>query len=141
MQLKANVIYTSKFNLVALTCLLLLSACSKNKNPDPAHNSQIALDYAGTYVGHLPSADGDGILITITVDYEGFYTKTTEYLGREKENIFIKIGEYTWNKEGNKIVLDDNSSYFVGENVLYHLDQKGNRITGDLTEHYRLNKQ
>jgi len=31
--------------------------------------------------------------------------------------------------------------YLVGENVLFHLDKTGNRITGDLEAKYRLSKK
>jgi heat shock protein HslJ len=53
-------------------------------------------------------------------------------------------GTFVWDDAGTTITLtaeDGSTSLFhVGENVLFHLDRDGNRITGDLADRYQLVK-
>lgn len=113
-------------------------------NPDPAHNSQNSINYTGVYQGVIPCADCEGIKTTITLSEDGSYTRSVQYLGKEN-TATTDHGIFTWNDQGSKITLSsdsgENQSYQVGENVLFHLDRAGNRITGDLAANYRLNKE
>ncbi len=105
------------------------------------HNAKISLDYIGTYKGNLPCADCEAIETTISLT-ENSYVKQTVYKGKSKE-VFKETGTYTWNEAGNTITLSGSEApnqYFVGENVLFHLDADGKRIEGDLANKYRLNK-
>ncbi len=114
-------------------------------NPDPAHNSQNSLDWEGTYQGILPCADCEGIQTQITLNKNLTYTYKAKYLGKE-DTIFEKNGGFVWNDEGGKISLanfDEEKvavQYMVGENALFKLDMKGNKITGDLADKYVLRK-
>jgi heat shock protein HslJ len=58
--------------------------------------------------------------------------------------VFTDKGSFFWEKNGSNIVLkaDDGATqkYTVGVNVLFHLDQEGQIITGELTEMYKLKK-
>lgn len=107
-----------------------------------ASNSQNALDWDGTYKGIIPCADCVGIETQITLGSDLSYTKTEKYLGKS-DSVYTSQGQFKWNDAGSKISLGDNSSktYQVGENKLFHLDQNGERITGDLEDLYILNKQ
>ncbi len=108
------------------------------------HTSRIALDWDGTYFGVLPCADCAGIETTLEIDYDGSFILQTVYLGENEENIFTEKGRYEWNDRGSIITLKDMqppNQYFVGENHLIHLDVDGQRITGELSEHYVLRKQ
>lgn len=111
-------------------------------NPDPAHNARNSLDWAGTYRGVLPCADCEGIDTVVTLKYDGSYDISRRYLGKN-DQVFSDSGSLTWNEAGNTITLesDQPEQYFVGENRLFRLAQDGSRITGDLAEHYVLNKQ
>lgn len=105
------------------------------------HNSNIALDYGGTYKGVIPCADCEGIEVEITIDYGGNYTKKMTYLGKKRNNVFTSSGKYTWNDLGTKITLGQEKEpdiYLVGENRLFMLDSDGNRITGSLSDKYIL---
>jgi heat shock protein HslJ/uncharacterized lipoprotein NlpE involved in copper resistance len=105
------------------------------------HNAKISLDYIGIYKGNLPCADCETIETTIALT-EDSYVKETVYKGKSKE-VFKETGNYSWNEAGNTITLlnsEASNQYFVGENVLFHLDADGKRIEGDLTDKYRLNK-
>lgn len=108
------------------------------------HNAQNSLDWAGTYSGVLPCADCEGIATTITLNQDMSYHIQSQYLGKGGEQTFKDEGSFTWNKEGNTVVLSGvegaSGLYFVGENQLFHLDQEGNRITGPLAENYILKK-
>lgn len=105
------------------------------------HNAKISLDYIGTYKGSLPCADCEAIETTISLT-ENSYIKETVYKGKSKE-VFKETGTYTWNEAGNTITLLNSEApnqYFVGENVLFHLDADGKRIEGDLTSNYKLSR-
>ncbi len=72
------------------------------------------------------------------------YHKTSEYLGKENGVLYEDRGTFEWNEAGSHIVLMDSNGetrqYKVGENMLFHLDNEGNRVTGVLAEKYVLNK-
>lgn len=107
-------------------------------------NAQNALDYWGTYTGTLPCADCEGIETVIVLSQESTYTIKTTYLGKGSDNEINSQGSFSWNDEGNSITLlneAEPNQYFVGENVLFHLDREGNRITGNQAERYRLEKE
>ena len=71
------------------------------------------------------------------------YEIITVYLGK-REKIHREKGTFTWNKEGNTIILNEiknaPNQYFVGENTLIQLDMEGKRITGELANNYVLVK-
>lgn len=106
------------------------------------HNAKNSLDYKGTYAGKVPTASGEGMIVTIELGDDTFVKKTV-YVG--KKDTFEENGKYTWNSEGNTITLegvkDSPGKYFVGENTLTQLDMDGNKITGDLADMYILKKQ
>lgn len=108
-----------------------------------ADNSMTSLDWNGVYKGVTPCADCEGIETTITLKSDGTFKRMLKYLGKE-DNIFVDEGEFKWNDEGSKVTLKGKEGtaqmYQVGENALFHLDQEGNRITGDLANMYRLEK-
>lgn len=108
------------------------------------HNSSNSLDIFGTYKGIIPCADCEGIETEIELGTGNSYSKKTTYLGKENQNVMESSGTFTWNEAGNTITLTGEAipnQYFVGENILFHLDLEGNRITGDLAEKYQLKKQ
>lgn len=107
------------------------------------HNAQNSLDYEGVYTGTLPTASGEGMLVTITLS-DSTYTRNIEYIGKKGSKTEEK-GKYTWGKDGSVITLqnvdkESPSQYFVGENTLTQLDMDGNKITGDMAELYILKK-
>jgi uncharacterized lipoprotein NlpE involved in copper resistance len=122
---------------------------SQEQTPDKSaqvadeHNSQNSLDYAGTYIGKLPTAGGEGMIVTIELGDSTFVRKT-EYAGKEDKSLEEK-GKYSWSTEGSTIILeagkDSPNQYLVGENILIQLDMEGNKITGDMADLYILKKQ
>ncbi len=108
------------------------------------HNSQNSLDWNGTYEGTIPCADCEGIKTSITLSENGAYEKHVTYLGKEQTGT-ITNGDFEWNETGSKVTLfeDDKAiqTYQVGENILFHLDREGNRITGNLADKYLLMKK
>lgn len=105
------------------------------------HNAKSSLDYKGTYSGKVPTASGEGMIVSITLE-DSTYVKKTEYVG--KKGTSEDKGKYTWNTEGNTVILDGikdaPSHYFVGENTLTQLDMEGKKITGELADQYILRK-
>ncbi len=108
------------------------------------HNAQNALDIEGIYFGVVPCASCSGIETTVTLGVGGAYLLTQVYQG-EEENMHQEAGVYSWNSDGNTIVLNgiENApnSYFVGENVLIQLDLSGKRIIGEMADNYVLKKK
>jgi copper homeostasis protein (lipoprotein) len=111
---------------------------------DPAHNAANSLDWEGTYNGILPCADCPGIETSLTLNMDGTYHLRTRYQDQENGEFHYR-GAISWNEAGNTIRLegyaDGPGLYFVAENRLFHLDMDGNRITGDLANHYILEKE
>lgn len=140
---------------LSLAFLLLMSyACQAPTQPGDddtdttatvtdGHNSQIALDWQGTYTGTVPCADCEGIETKLSLHEDQTYLMQTTYLGKD-EQIFEQEGTFTWNAEGSTIILngmeDGPAQYFVGENTLTQLDRSGQRISGELAQNYVLMK-
>ena len=90
----------------------------------------------------MPCADCESIETTIILTDDSF-VKEVVYKGKSKE-IYRESGSFEWNIEGNTITLvgiEKPNQYFVGENVLFHLDKDGKRIEGDLATNYELRKK
>ncbi|WP_299530588.1 copper resistance protein NlpE N-terminal domain-containing protein [Ulvibacterium sp.] len=114
-----------------------------NPSLDMGHNSKSTLDWQGTYQGTIPCADCEGIKTSITLFESGKYTRTLTYLGKQDRGI-TDNGDFTWNDTGAIVTLTANNgseqAYQVGEDVLFHLDRQGHRISGNLAENYQLLK-
>lgn len=108
-------------------------------------NSEVSLDWNGTYIGTLPCADCEGIETTLTLHSDRTYVLNTRYLGRNDDLQEERSGSFTWGSNGSIITLSDlegmPGKYKVGENRIWHLDMNGEMITGDLADHYILSKQ
>lgn len=129
--------------------LVLVAGCSLTPYPlpgstaaDPAHNSQLALDWAGTYQALLPCADCDAVLTTLTLSDAGTYELKRLYVGKDTA-LFDTRGRFGWSDDGSRIELDIGDApagYLVQENRLLQLDMAGERITGALADRYVLHK-
>lgn len=137
--------------LLAVVSLSFLSCKEEAKNVETTidsvatapdhHNAMNSLDYEGTYKGSLPCADCEVIETTLVLDATS-YTKEMVYKGKSKE-VIKETGTYSWNEAGNTITLSGSATpnqYFVGENILFHLDSDGKRVEGDLAKLYELTK-
>ena len=105
-------------------------------------SSRTSLDWAGVYSGTLPCADCRGIRTRIELLEDGTFTRSLLYVG-EDERPRTDAGRFTWDDSGSRITLGEGGNaqqYQVGENVLFHLDQSGQRITGNRAAAYRLEK-
>ena len=139
------------------TVILLLCSCSSNQTkkssegpkqeetksdvPD-MHSSKIALDWNGVYTGVLPCADCEGIETRIVIKQDGTFERSMTYLGKESAAMHEE-GKFKWDESGSRILLSSDKGdqlYQVGENVLFHLDEEGNRVSGELAANYRLIK-
>jgi hypothetical protein len=113
----------------ATVCTLGLAAMSHASaaSPDPAHNSRNVLDWAGTYEGVTPCADCPGIRMQLTLQRDGRFKLSTQYLGRQATPKTVR-GRFTWNAAGNTVTLDDagqGRQFRVGEGRLLQLDRDG----------------
>lgn len=136
------VIYSFVFAIVLMSCG---SGNQQKQAQEPVydhHSSRLSLDWKGVYRGILPCADCEGIETRIALKPDGTFQRSMNYLGKEN-GYFTDESDFVWDESGNKITLKAESGdqkYQVGENVLFHLDREGNRITGELAELYKLLK-
>lgn len=139
--------------LMLLSSLLLaVSGCRSALEPDACatettrpsgDNSQVSLDWEGSYKGVLPCADCEGIQTEVTIAKDGKSLVRSTYLGKS-DRVFVEEGSFSWDREGRTITISGKngsiSRYLVGENRLIMLDRQGNRITGQLADRYQLDK-
>ncbi len=131
--------------LILASALLTLASCfNSNKKEQIAdiHSSQHSLDWYGVYKGVIPCVDCEGIEVKITLKKDSTYNRTLKYIGKQ-DGLFFDEGKFEWDNSGSKVTLigeNDRQMYQVGENVLFHLDQEGNKISGDLEAKYRIQK-
>ncbi len=108
------------------------------------HTSQNSLNWSGTYKGHLPCANCSEIQITLTLQQNGEYQKITDYMGNNG-GVFVTKGTFKWRDSGQIIQLFENGQpqeqYFVAENKLKQLNNKGKPLSGPFASLYILNKQ
>ncbi|WKY93960.1 copper resistance protein NlpE [Vibrio metoecus] len=120
------------------------AAQASTDSVDAAHNAQNSLDWAGIYQGTLPCADCGGIETELTINSDGTYKLTEQYLDKEGEP-FVSEGTFAWDETGSIVTLQSGEQtgrqYLVGENTLTHLDMHGQQIDGELAEFYVLSKQ
>jgi len=106
------------------------------------HNSQVAIEYHGTYTGILPCADCEGIRTDINLGAGDTYTIRQIYLGKSDKAV-LNNGKFRWDESGGIAIfdgMDAPNQYRVGENILIQLDINGNQVTGDLSQMYILRK-
>ena len=108
------------------------------KNEDPFYT------LFGTFKGTIPCADCEGIETALTLAVDGTYTLDSRYLGRQEEP-FNESGKFELDRETSMVLLHSGDgamhSYKLEGEILFHLDKQGNRIQGDLAEHYQLIKK
>jgi len=106
-----------------------LGACMPRAEapPDSAHNSRNALDWAGVYEGITPCADCPGIKMRLTLQKDGRFELSTQYLERQVAPQTAH-GQFSWNAAGNTITLDAagwGQQFRVGEGRLLQLNRDG----------------
>jgi uncharacterized lipoprotein NlpE involved in copper resistance len=98
------------------------------RNPDPAHNSRNAVDWAGTYQGVLPCADCPGIRTRLVLQPDGRFELSTQYIDRQVAPL-VRTGRIQWNEAGNTITLpvsgERAAQFRVGEGRLLQLYADG----------------
>ena len=108
-----------------------------------AHNAKNSLDYQGKYHGVIPTAQREKTLNVYIMLQDSTYTKEASSTEESGEPI-VTSGTYHWNEAGNTITLagdEKPNQYFVGENMLIHLDIDGNKVEGELAGKYILKKE
>ena len=135
--------------LLAAMVVFALAGCDQAKNSAnvstakqaDVHTAQNSLDWMGEYNGIQPCGDCSGIETSLTLNKDGTFVLNETYQGKETKP-FVNKGNFKWNDHGDTITLNLTSNksvkYFVGERRIFRLDQKGQRITGDLADAYTL---
>lgn len=136
-----------RISLFIFPLLIMLAACdpasqsTATPHPDPAHNSRVSLDWAGSYQGTLPCADCEGIAVVVTLHNDSRYEVRRKYLGKQ-DTVFNSTGNFEWNDAGGIVHLagEEPSSFQVGENRIIQLNMDGQKIEGELADKYILHK-
>ncbi|SFR54096.1 copper resistance protein NlpE [Thiomicrospira sp. ALE5] len=133
--------------IVGVLVAALVSACTYKTDlisPVDHHTSQIAVDWAGSYVGHLPCADCEAIHWQLSLYDDYSFNLVREYIGRS-ESVIKDKGQFFWAEDGQRILLTTQAGeklgFFVGENRIWLLDQENRLIEGKLTDLYKLIKK
>ena len=131
---KGDMMRTLGSSALLVVCVLGLAGCMPRGDgsaappvPDPAHSSRNALDWAGTYEGVTPCADCPGIRMRLTLQRDGRFELTTQYLDRQVARQTVR-GAFTWNAEGSTVTLEGDGTgrqFRVGEGRLLLLDRDG----------------
>jgi len=107
------------------------------------HTSRIALDFHGTYQGILPCGDCEGIKATIDILEDDRFEKRLKHLGRDEEAVLHSAGVFSWEASGGVIRLQGEhgfTRFMVAENFLVHMEDEAARFSGELGNHYVLEK-
>lgn len=119
------------------------TADSVTVEAEPASAASAAFDKAGVYTGVIPCADCSGIETTLELRADGTYSLTEIYKDK-KDGRFESSGKFQWDAAASCITVgegDDMISYIVEGDHLIMLDRDGQRVTGELADHYVLTKK
>jgi uncharacterized lipoprotein NlpE involved in copper resistance len=144
-------LYTKKIPAVLVTAAFVaafMAGCAKRTTAavetavDAAHTARTSLAWDGEYTGHIPSASGPGIQVSLSLSTDETYTLVFWY-EKAPDEVFTETGAFAWEADGNRIKPATDffpNGLLVGENALYMLDSGGGRITGALADEYILVK-
>ncbi|PPK84227.1 heat shock protein HslJ [Neolewinella xylanilytica] len=137
--------------------LLLCTAMHCHRPPAPAtnsparpevsvgDNSRNSLDWPGTYIGTVPTSDGNNLVTGLQLRKDGTFRLETTPEGGTAQPV-VETGNFEWDRDGGGIKLLGIDStnrpiyYQVGENHLRQLDLVNQSIEGQLTDRYHLAK-
>lgn len=128
--------------VIVLLISVLFGACD---SPDGRGTNNIAPDsLAGeTYSGITPCADCEGIFYELVLLDDQRYEERSIYIG-ESSRPFIDTGSYVIQGDTLLTLEGENkksTSFVIEDSTLVMLDQKGERITGSLADHYILDRE
>lgn len=105
------------------------------------HTSRNSLDWNGTYTGTLKGLENENFTVFLSLEVDGIYTIE---LKQEGKNDIVKRNKINWSQDGQRIELFDVNeilnNFFVGENYLIQLNQKGELPAEGDKMNYQLNK-
>jgi uncharacterized lipoprotein NlpE involved in copper resistance len=119
-----------KIALTAVIAAAALGACvlrSDGAVPDAAHNSRNALDWGGTYEGVTPCADCPGIKTRLTLQRDGRFELSTQYIDRQPAPQTVR-GSFSWDATGGIVTLEgpgQGQRFRVGEGRLLQMNHDG----------------
>lgn len=124
-----------KLIILPLLAAAFLTACTES--PEQANYEKTA----GCYTGTVPAADAPGMDVTITLNADKTYQRTSVFL--EKEAKFEETGTWTIDEQ-KKLVLTpkDGSAYPMqaDEGKIVFLMPDGTKIEGETAAQYVLNR-
>ncbi|QTD45648.1 copper resistance protein NlpE [Ottowia testudinis] len=110
-----------RISRLTLTALLAVAAAGGAQAAPDTHGARDAVDWAGTYMGTLPSASGGGYRTVLVLRDNDRYSLQQDIEHKGKMESFSATGRFTWDKAGSTITLDDKGDkgdkqrFFVSE--------------------------
>lgn len=140
---------TNNVLLLLIAMAFVIGGCKESKKADhkmdkqvvaeesvDMHSAKDAIDWQGNYFGVIPCASCPGINTLITLNSDGTYVKTEEYINSGK-NVKPEEGKIIWGTKGNMVQLGGDY-YAVQEGSLKALDSNKKMIGGEQADSYVL---
>lgn len=134
-------------HLTLTSIFAILASCGTTqtvaKNTTMGDTTQNSVDWAGTYYGVTPDENSKGTETELTLNNNSTYVLKTNKFG-DVSTLKKNSGNFVW--EGNNIKLQGISEsstpahFWVQENRILQLDNKGKVITGEKANQYALEK-
>lgn len=126
----------------------LVSQENTNASEDNIQEEGVPVELVGTYTGTLPCAGCEGIKATVTINEDGSFKKSDQYLTKNKEGktLFEDKGMIDWNSKDSIVTListvdTTKLKYKMGENVIKALNIDGKTVKGVLADDFTLTKK
>lgn len=131
--------------LACASAIFLLPATGQSCVAPASANTATAdadAPWAGEYKGVIPSADGSGIQMILSLRADGSFNKVETLI--EKETLpYVMDGKIEWIEKGKRFRIHDpyrEEMYEVDGNSLYVLDAAGKRVNGKVGSYYVLHR-
>jgi len=133
-------------SILIVSLILILPACGTPGGDDSAglkatvEDPELARKASGVYAGTVPCADCPGINYRINIKPDFTYEARMVYQEKSEEPVEF-AGSYAFTEDGILVLEKQNPgmNYFqVEPAALLMLDLKGQAVTGDLADRYRL---
>ncbi|MDO4695729.1 copper resistance protein NlpE [Porphyromonas sp.] len=136
---------------LSFVALMAFAACTGTaKKTTDGENAQVeqteqvaeAKAWVGTYEGVLPTASGEGVKVTISLNEDNTFASKEEYINAD--TVVDASGVIEWAEDGVKFTLVEESGekkmYLLGEGTITVLNADGAVVEGEMADMYILRK-
>lgn len=141
---------TYKHFLPLLIAAFMFSACANKRNIANTNKTieQNAINnspaWAATYMGNLPSANGEHNETWLTLNEDLSFLMIKKYHNNNNATADTLKGNFSWEQNNVRLLSTDNNAktllFSFEDNILRQLTIEGKKITGESASHYLLHK-